>query len=128
MGALQRIAKTIGKTDWNFSVDPCTSGESSWVNPNQIKGAENAVTCNCSFANNTVCHVVSMYVCLISHSFFFISSYCYIYLLHYVDLWMVNGNVNFLSDFFVLLFCPDTPFERIEFVLKLFSLSFTRIK
>ncbi|KAK2998886.1 hypothetical protein RJ639_024551 [Escallonia herrerae] len=57
--ALQQIAKTLGKTDWNFSVDPC-SGQSKWATLNPAKGSENAVTCDCTFNNNTVCHVVSI--------------------------------------------------------------------
>ncbi|CAK9151743.1 unnamed protein product [Ilex paraguariensis] len=56
--ALKQIAKTLGKTNWNFSVDPC-SGQSDWVRNGQVKGAENAVTCNCSFPNDT-CHVTSI--------------------------------------------------------------------
>ncbi|XP_059661405.1 probable leucine-rich repeat receptor-like serine/threonine-protein kinase At3g14840 isoform X2 [Cornus florida] len=56
---LKEIATTLGKTDWNFGVDPC-SEERSWANPNPVEGFENAVTCNCSFSNGTVCHVVSI--------------------------------------------------------------------
>ncbi|KAJ9671358.1 hypothetical protein PVL29_025179 [Vitis rotundifolia] len=56
---LQEIAKTLGKTDWNFGVDPC-SGESGWVTLNPVEGPENSVTCNCTFHNNTICHVVSI--------------------------------------------------------------------
>ncbi|XP_039022933.1 probable leucine-rich repeat receptor-like serine/threonine-protein kinase At3g14840 [Hibiscus syriacus] len=58
---LKDIGKTLGKKDWNFSVDPC-SGEEGWATPNALKGFENAVTCNCSFpnGNDTVCHVVSI--------------------------------------------------------------------
>ncbi|KAK6230794.1 hypothetical protein QUC31_002312 [Theobroma cacao] len=56
---LRDIAKTLGKTNWNFSVDPC-SGEEGWATANPVKGFENAVTCNCSFSNATVCHVVSI--------------------------------------------------------------------
>ncbi|XP_042513920.1 probable leucine-rich repeat receptor-like serine/threonine-protein kinase At3g14840 [Macadamia integrifolia] len=59
VNALKEIAKSMGKTDWNFSVDPC-SGESGWATANPVKGSENAVTCDCSFANATVCHVVSI--------------------------------------------------------------------
>ncbi|KAE8703325.1 Protein transport protein Sec61 subunit alpha [Hibiscus syriacus] len=57
---LKDIGKTLGKKDWNFSVDPC-SGEEGWATPNALKAFENAVTCNCSFpnGNDTVCHVVS---------------------------------------------------------------------
>ncbi|XP_021894970.1 probable leucine-rich repeat receptor-like serine/threonine-protein kinase At3g14840 [Carica papaya] len=57
--ALKDIARTMGKTDWDFRVDPC-SGEAGWVTPNPVQGLENAVTCNCSDANNTLCHVVSI--------------------------------------------------------------------
>ncbi|XP_022717350.1 probable leucine-rich repeat receptor-like serine/threonine-protein kinase At3g14840 isoform X2 [Durio zibethinus] len=56
---LKDTAKTLGKKDWNFSVDPC-SGEEGWATPNPLKGFENAVTCNCSFSNATVCHVISI--------------------------------------------------------------------
>ncbi|XP_058747479.1 probable leucine-rich repeat receptor-like serine/threonine-protein kinase At3g14840 isoform X2 [Vicia villosa] len=57
--ALIDIAKTLGKNDWNFSVDPC-SGRNNWISTTQSPGFENAVTCNCSFQNNTLCHVVSV--------------------------------------------------------------------
>ncbi|KAL9438029.1 hypothetical protein AB3S75_023821 [Citrus x aurantiifolia] len=56
--ALKDIAKTLGKRNWNFSVDPC-SGKEGWADQNPVKGFENAVTCNCSFSNGTICHVVS---------------------------------------------------------------------
>nr|XP_027126994.1 probable leucine-rich repeat receptor-like serine/threonine-protein kinase At3g14840 isoform X1 [Coffea arabica] len=56
---LREIAKTLGKTDWNFGVDPC-SGESNWRNATAPKEFANAVTCNCSFENSTTCHVVSI--------------------------------------------------------------------
>ncbi|PIA33872.1 hypothetical protein AQUCO_03900015v1 [Aquilegia coerulea] len=61
VAGLREIASTLGKTNWNFSVDPC-SGGSGWVTSPQVRGAENAVTCNCSYIvnNNTVCHVVSI--------------------------------------------------------------------
>ncbi|KAM4092765.1 hypothetical protein ACB094_06G065400 [Castanea mollissima] len=54
--ALRDIAKTLGKTDWNFSVDPC-SAQSGWV-----KNLDNAVNCNCSIPNTTGCHVVSIFL------------------------------------------------------------------
>ncbi|KAL3825241.1 hypothetical protein ACJIZ3_021270 [Penstemon smallii] len=59
--SLRVIARTLGKTDWNFSVDPC-GGLSGWATPNATKGFINASTCgcNCTFVNNTVCHVVSI--------------------------------------------------------------------
>ncbi|XP_077226858.1 leucine-rich repeat (LRR) family protein isoform X1 [Tasmannia lanceolata] len=56
---LRQIGKTIGKTNWDFTVEPC-SGESGWISPRTTKYYNNSVTCNCSFANNTTCHVVSM--------------------------------------------------------------------
>ncbi|KAH6780854.1 Leucine-rich repeat transmembrane protein kinase [Perilla frutescens var. hirtella] len=57
--SLQAIARRLGKGDWDFSVDPCT-GLSGWATQNPVKGYENAVTCDCSFDNNTTCHVVSI--------------------------------------------------------------------
>ncbi|XP_027356602.1 probable leucine-rich repeat receptor-like serine/threonine-protein kinase At3g14840 isoform X2 [Abrus precatorius] len=56
---LRDIAVTIGKKNWDFNVDPC-SGKSNWKSAIQLQGSENSVTCNCSFANHTVCHVVSI--------------------------------------------------------------------
>lgn len=57
--ALKDIAKTLGKTDLNFSVDPC-SGLGNWRPSPQVKGRENAVNCssNCSsvHVNDTECH------------------------------------------------------------------------
>ncbi|CAA0808445.1 Probable leucine-rich repeat receptor-like serine/threonine-protein kinase [Striga hermonthica] len=57
--SLRVVANVMGKSDWNFSVDPC-SGLSGWVTQNPVKGFENALTCDCTFENNTVCHVVSI--------------------------------------------------------------------
>ncbi|CAK7351855.1 unnamed protein product [Dovyalis caffra] len=57
--ALRDVAKIIGKTDWNFSADPC-GGQWGWVDPNPAKRSENGVTCNCTFSNGTICHVVSI--------------------------------------------------------------------
>ncbi|KAJ7948795.1 LRR receptor-like kinase [Quillaja saponaria] len=54
--ALQDIAKALGKTNWNFSIDPC-SEQTPWFNSSAPEGFENAVTCNCTA---TVCHVVSI--------------------------------------------------------------------
>ncbi|GLU15103.1 hypothetical protein SLE2022_316280 [Rubroshorea leprosula] len=52
--ALREIAKTLGKTDWNFSIDPC-SGESGWVTPKEGL-FENNVTCS----SDTIPHIVSI--------------------------------------------------------------------
>ncbi|KAB5521352.1 hypothetical protein DKX38_025671 [Salix brachista] len=57
--ALRDIAKTLGKTNWNFGADPC-GGQSGWANPNAEKGSENALSCNCTFSNGTICHVTSI--------------------------------------------------------------------
>ncbi|XP_044461968.1 probable LRR receptor-like serine/threonine-protein kinase At1g07650 [Mangifera indica] len=57
--ALKDIAKSLGKKDWNFNVDPC-SNETSWVAETQDNGSEKNVSCYCSFSNDTLCHVVSM--------------------------------------------------------------------
>ncbi|XP_038686565.1 probable leucine-rich repeat receptor-like serine/threonine-protein kinase At3g14840 isoform X2 [Tripterygium wilfordii] len=54
--ALREIARTLGKTTWDFNADPCGQ-EGGWANKYQEKGSENAVTCVC---NNTVCHVTSI--------------------------------------------------------------------
>ncbi|KAI4333494.1 hypothetical protein L6164_018296 [Bauhinia variegata] len=55
--ALKEIAQTLGKYDWNFSVNPCNkegAGNRSTLAYGEYK---NIVTCDCSFASNTVCHV-----------------------------------------------------------------------
>ncbi|KAI4333479.1 hypothetical protein L6164_018285 [Bauhinia variegata] len=54
--ALTDIAKTLGKKDWDFSVNPC-SGENNWVTPKPLKGFDNSVSCTC---NGTLCHVFSI--------------------------------------------------------------------
>ncbi|KAG4123038.1 hypothetical protein ERO13_D11G304100v2 [Gossypium hirsutum] len=54
--ALKWIGKTLGKTGWNFDSDPC-SQRHSWVDQSTRYYANN-VTCDCSFNNNTICHVV----------------------------------------------------------------------
>ncbi|KAK2368168.1 putative leucine-rich repeat receptor serine/threonine-protein kinase [Trifolium repens] len=56
---MKDIGRTLGKKDWDFSIDPC-SGENNWTSSVKVKGFESAVTCNCSFANATICHIVSI--------------------------------------------------------------------
>ncbi|KAL9664545.1 hypothetical protein QQ045_019949 [Rhodiola kirilowii] len=51
---LVKIAKSLGKANWDFSVDPC-SGLAGWNTD-----AENIVICNCTFSHNTVCHVTNI--------------------------------------------------------------------
>ncbi|XP_058209737.1 probable leucine-rich repeat receptor-like serine/threonine-protein kinase At3g14840 isoform X2 [Rhododendron vialii] len=57
--ALREIGKTLGKTDWDFSGDPCTTFSTVTVEPILLFGVsvgfENSVKCNCS--NDTVCHI-----------------------------------------------------------------------
>ncbi|XP_031494434.1 probable LRR receptor-like serine/threonine-protein kinase At1g53430 isoform X2 [Nymphaea colorata] len=52
--ALKAVATKLGKKGWNFAVDPC-SRSGGWID-----SKNNNVTCNCSYANGTVCHVVSI--------------------------------------------------------------------
>ncbi|KAH1222939.1 putative leucine-rich repeat receptor-like serine/threonine-protein kinase [Glycine max] len=58
MQVMKDIGRTLGKKNWDFSVDPC-SGQSNWTSFVQVKGFENAVTCIC-LANASICHVVSI--------------------------------------------------------------------
>ncbi|XP_022941240.1 probable leucine-rich repeat receptor-like serine/threonine-protein kinase At3g14840 isoform X9 [Cucurbita moschata] len=60
--ALREIGKTLGKTDWNFDADPCGGVSSGWVSdsPQFDPNFTNNVTCNCTFLNNTVCHVTNI--------------------------------------------------------------------
>ncbi|KAI3465878.1 hypothetical protein Pfo_022541 [Paulownia fortunei] len=57
--ALKEIGRRLGKKDWDFSKDPC-SGEGNWSVPITRKGFESSVTCDCSFDQNSTCHVVSI--------------------------------------------------------------------
>ncbi|CAL5059266.1 unnamed protein product [Urochloa decumbens] len=56
--ALKGIATKLNKTDWDFSVDPC-SASGNWVN-SPTKFLISNVTCDCSFKNRTECHIVSL--------------------------------------------------------------------
>ncbi|CAI8593299.1 unnamed protein product [Vicia faba] len=57
--ALKDIAKSLGKKDWNFDIDPC-SNKPNWVTTPIPKVLENNVTCDCSVAGDNFCHVVSV--------------------------------------------------------------------
>ncbi|RWR86452.1 putative LRR receptor-like serine/threonine-protein kinase isoform X1 [Cinnamomum micranthum f. kanehirae] len=59
VNVLRHVSKQLGKTNWNFSVDPC-SGKGNWARPSTDKGFQSYVECNCSFHNNTACHVISI--------------------------------------------------------------------
>ncbi|CAI8593297.1 unnamed protein product [Vicia faba] len=54
--ALEDIAISLGKKDWNFDIDPC-SNEPNWFTPPIPKILENNVTCNCSVPGENFCHV-----------------------------------------------------------------------
>ncbi|KAI5411547.1 hypothetical protein KIW84_056561 [Lathyrus oleraceus] len=55
--ALEDIAKSLGKKDWNFDIDPCSS-KPNWVTPPIPKVLDNNVTCDCSVAGDNFCHVI----------------------------------------------------------------------
>jgi len=62
--ALEDIAKSLGKKDWDFDIDPC-SNHPNWTTPKptpttRLYIEENNVTCNCSVAGDNFCHVVEM--------------------------------------------------------------------
>ncbi|KAK2368167.1 putative leucine-rich repeat receptor serine/threonine-protein kinase [Trifolium repens] len=63
--ALESIAESLGKKDWNFDIDPC-SNKPNWATPKptpltpRLSIVENNVTCNCSVAGANFCHVVSI--------------------------------------------------------------------
>ena len=57
---LREIARKLGKKDWEFGREPC-SGEGNWKVLSGWKGSESSVTCDCSFHNNTSCHILTMY-------------------------------------------------------------------
>ncbi|KAG4177185.1 hypothetical protein ERO13_A11G288941v2 [Gossypium hirsutum] len=56
--ALKSIGKTLGKAGWDFGFDPC-SQRHGWVDQSTRYYANNVV-CDCSFNNNTICHVVQI--------------------------------------------------------------------
>ncbi|KAI6687157.1 hypothetical protein NL676_023985 [Syzygium grande] len=57
--ALREIATALGKTDWNFSVDPC-SNEGEWSDKLPPGDTLKDVNCSCTTDANkkTVCHVI----------------------------------------------------------------------
>jgi len=55
--ALKGIATKLNKTDWDFSVDPC-SASGNWANSTGFIISN--VTCDCSFKNNTECHIIRL--------------------------------------------------------------------
>ncbi|KAL6206762.1 hypothetical protein ACLB2K_024009 [Fragaria x ananassa] len=63
VAALKEIATQIGKTDWDFSVDPCLNDttHTSWATPKSADRPlfNNTLTCNCSFPDGS-CHVINI--------------------------------------------------------------------
>ncbi|XP_058754560.1 probable leucine-rich repeat receptor-like serine/threonine-protein kinase At3g14840 isoform X2 [Vicia villosa] len=60
--ALEDIAKSLGKKDWNFDIDPC-SNKPNWFTPPitpKTKVVENNVTCDCSVPGDNFCHVIAI--------------------------------------------------------------------
>ncbi|XP_058754557.1 probable leucine-rich repeat receptor-like serine/threonine-protein kinase At3g14840 isoform X2 [Vicia villosa] len=57
--ALEDIAISLGKKDWNFNIDPC-SNKPNWLTSPISKGVENNVTCDCSIPGDKFCHVISI--------------------------------------------------------------------
>ncbi|KAL5997732.1 hypothetical protein ACLOJK_008662 [Asimina triloba] len=45
--ALKQIANELVKTDWDFTVDPCSGGP-NWIQPGTTKDSNNTVRCNCT--------------------------------------------------------------------------------
>ncbi|KAL2331312.1 hypothetical protein Fmac_018893 [Flemingia macrophylla] len=59
--ALKDIAETLGKTKWDFSIDTCSEKRNwTWEGQTTKENANDQVRCNCSFVNNTVCHVTNI--------------------------------------------------------------------
>ncbi|PON83559.1 hypothetical protein TorRG33x02_206110 [Trema orientale] len=56
--ALKEIAAQVGKTDWDFSIDPC-SNNTIWETPkSEARPAyNNTLNCTCS---DRVCHVTHL--------------------------------------------------------------------
>ncbi|CAM8903738.1 unnamed protein product [Rhodiola kirilowii] len=58
VNTLSKIAKSLRKENWDFSVDPC-SGLLGW-NAGVEKNSADYVKCDCTFSNDTVCHVTNI--------------------------------------------------------------------
>ncbi|KAL3733931.1 hypothetical protein ACJRO7_023307 [Eucalyptus globulus] len=63
LAALKEIAETLGKSNWDFDLDPC-SRTGVWSDQLPLDDTTNDVACNCSSTcdidNTTACHVTSM--------------------------------------------------------------------
>ncbi|BFG27996.1 hypothetical protein CerSpe_142700 [Prunus speciosa] len=60
--ALEEIAKQVGKTDWNFSINPCIN-HTNWHTPKNNANPQynNTLECNCSYPDG-FCHVVNIFL------------------------------------------------------------------
>jgi len=58
--ALREITSAMGSAYWKFDADSC-SIEMVGLTQEPPAEAERSIGCNCSFEDNTVCHVVTMY-------------------------------------------------------------------
>lgn len=54
---LKKIAKKIGMSDWDFSVDPC-SGKGNWY----MEDGKDAsgIDCDCHYNGSSICHVIRL--------------------------------------------------------------------
>ncbi|XP_073280894.1 probable LRR receptor-like serine/threonine-protein kinase RFK1 [Primulina huaijiensis] len=59
--ALQQIANELGATFWRFNADLCEV-EMVGISQTAPSGSDGYVDCDCSFANNTVCHVIRIVI------------------------------------------------------------------
>ncbi|KAI5448249.1 hypothetical protein KIW84_015609, partial [Lathyrus oleraceus] len=57
--ALEAIAKSLGKKDWDFNIDPC-SNKPNWVTPTIPHVYDNNVTCDCSVANDNFSRYITI--------------------------------------------------------------------
>lgn len=58
----QKIAEELGRPDWNNVNNPCVNTSFRTTSSNDVNLSIN-ITCNCSVANDSFCHITSMYVC-----------------------------------------------------------------
>lgn len=71
--ALKEIISTMGAVYWKFDAESCEI-ETVGFTQEPPSESERSIVCDCSFENNTVCHVVKMYV-----SSIFLKFLCYMF-------------------------------------------------
>ncbi|KAL4626984.1 hypothetical protein ACB092_05G135000 [Castanea dentata] len=60
--ALVQIAEQLGKKDWNFNVDPCTSNDQIWITTQVTSRPfyyNETLICNCNYTDG-VCHILKI--------------------------------------------------------------------